>query len=245
MAWYLVPAGKAMFRDANAIAPNRKKTSDGSVGDTSHQARPSDHNPDRRSNPPGAVRATDVTHDPPGGWDAHARIRQCIARRDRRIKYVISQRKIISYYPVGSYPAWAERPYGGSNGHFAHAHTSYRTDTANDDSPWWPEAGGDELAGLGEQILAEVQALSAEVAKVNGRVDELEPAIGKLYPGGPSVQKALVKMVPLDPEQPDGPKVPQEHLNIITDMISEALNRIGAMETEIQAIKEKLNEDNG
>lgn len=248
MAWYVVPAVKAMFRDANRIAPNRKKSSDGTIGDTSHQARPSDHNPDKNSNPPGAVRAGDITHDPAGGFDVHKRIREAVKRRDRRGKYWITNGKIISYYSVGGYPPYAERPYSGSNAHRLHGHTSVRAEYQNDDSPWWGEEE-DELAGLGEQILAEVQAARSSLSILDQRVDLLDAEVeqillstGKKYPGGPSLQKAMVKYAD-DDQNPETPNVPQEHLNIIQDMLSEIINRQAESEARLTAIEAKLNED--
>ena len=57
----------------NAAAPNRSKASDGWIGDASHAARKSDHNPNRTPGdgiPDGVVCALDITHDPANGCDA-------------------------------------------------------------------------------------------------------------------------------------------------------------------------------
>lgn len=130
--WRLAPALIAAEAEADRIAPRRRRTSDGSIGDAAHRARPSDHNPSG-----GWVHALDLSHDPAGGFDAHAHARQIAARRDPRIKYLISNRQI--WNPSVS-PHW--RPYTGPNGHTSHVHISLRaTDAArNDTSPWFGAA---------------------------------------------------------------------------------------------------------
>ena len=47
MTWRLARALEQLRSQVNEKWPNRSKNSDGSIGDTSHAARPSDHNPDR------------------------------------------------------------------------------------------------------------------------------------------------------------------------------------------------------
>lgn len=212
MACQGAPSVKQMFTDANKIAPNRKKASDGICASQSHHAQ----NPssDHEAGPNGLAHAADLTHDPAGGWDAHARVQQVIARKERRVKYIISNRKIYSYYPVGNYPAWAGRPYHGANPHDKHAHTSTRSggEFDNDTSPWWGEE--DELAGLADQILAEVQAI--------------KDSVGLRYTGGPTIQKSLVKYADNDTD-PATPKVPEEHLNMISDKLDEMNNVLGEL----------------
>lgn len=51
MAWVVVPNLNEALEQLNARFPNRDKASDGSIGDASHQARQSSHNPDRTGNP--------------------------------------------------------------------------------------------------------------------------------------------------------------------------------------------------
>ena len=129
--WKLAPSLIAMEAEADRIAPRRSRASDGSIGDQSHRARASDHNPEN-----GWVTALDLTHDPRNGWDAHARARQLAARRDPRIDYIISNWEIWDLSR-----GW--RQYTGSNGHTAHAHFSiFNTATARGlTDPFWPAAG--------------------------------------------------------------------------------------------------------
>jgi hypothetical protein len=131
--WRLAKSLIAMEAEADRLAPNRNRASDGSIGDQSHQARQSDHNPDGDK----TVDALDLTHSPERGWDTHARARQ-VARNvvngiERRIKYIISLGEIFS--KKGG--RWAWRPYTGPNKHVTHAHYSVEDAYQDDTSPWF------------------------------------------------------------------------------------------------------------
>jgi hypothetical protein len=116
----LVPCLDALRSEFNRNFPRRDKASDGWIGDASHQASRSDHNPDSR----GIVHAIDVDEDlrAPG-----ASMRECVdevvrrhrAGQDNRITYVIYERTIWS----ATYD-WRPRAYSGSNPHDKHAHFS-------------------------------------------------------------------------------------------------------------------------
>lgn len=108
----------------NTQYPNRKKGSDGWIGDPAHAARVSDHNP----NSAGVVCALDITHDPASGMDSYKLAEILKANKDRRIKYVISNKKIFSN-------DWIWRPYTGSNPHSQHIHVSVGPNY-DDPSPW-------------------------------------------------------------------------------------------------------------
>ena len=63
MAWRLARSLDTFGMQMDALWPNRSKVSDGTIGDTAHSHRKSDHNP----NSAGVVTARDVTHDPASG----------------------------------------------------------------------------------------------------------------------------------------------------------------------------------
>ena len=134
MSWFVAPSLRSLFAEVNRSAPRRNKRSDGSVGDTSHQARKSDHNPDRSAG--GVVRAIDVTHDPGGGCDCNQLTAKIRARRDPRVAYVIWNRRIMA--GQGGPSPWVWRRYTGPNPHNHHMHVSIRhTRTAETETGAW------------------------------------------------------------------------------------------------------------
>jgi hypothetical protein len=112
------------------MAPSRNKADDGTIGDPAHQARKSDHNPDTN----GVVTAMDITNDPAHGADAGAIAEMLRLSKDRRIKYVISNRRIFS----SLVSPWQWRRYDGVNAHTEHVHISVIDDPAlYDDTAQW------------------------------------------------------------------------------------------------------------
>jgi hypothetical protein len=134
VSYYLAPSLVAARAEANRIAPRRGKASDGWIGDPAHAARNSDHNPGARN----LVHALDLTHDPPGGFDAHAHAERLRVAQDRRVKYLISRGRIAG--PGASGGGWHWRRYTGPNPHDRHVHISIHSTVAaeTDTRPWWP-----------------------------------------------------------------------------------------------------------
>lgn len=126
MAWRLARSLVKLREQIDTAHPNRSKISDGSIGDTRHSARKSDHNPNER----GIVTAVDLTHDPAHGVDGNILSRQLAS--DPRVKYIIWSGSIFrSYKPE---LGWAK--YTGPNRHDHHVHVSVLAGKANDDSAW-------------------------------------------------------------------------------------------------------------
>jgi hypothetical protein len=127
----LCKAGQQLRLQVDDTYPDRDRTSDGWIGDTRHQARPSDHNPDEQ----GIVRAVDIDRDLSGKAkpdlmpDLADQIRLCARAGDKRISYVIFDGRIAS-----SKKAWAWRPYDGVNKHNHHCHISFTKAGDNDSS---------------------------------------------------------------------------------------------------------------
>jgi hypothetical protein len=135
MSWRLAGALKQLLAEVNAEFPGRPKQSDGTIGDLAHSSRTSDHNP----NSSGVVTALDVTEAWVGGHRVADNILYLLLeRRDPRVKYIIHEGSMWSSYPKGGYPAWAKRPYTGSNKHFQHIHVSVHghPDLADDRAGW-------------------------------------------------------------------------------------------------------------
>jgi hypothetical protein len=117
----------------NAAAPHRSKASDGWIGDKAHfkKGSASDHNPWVDG---GVVTALDITHDPARGCDAEAIAEALIQSKDKRIKYIIWDRQIVS----STKSPWKWRTYTGANPHNKHVHISVVSQASGyDDTSAW------------------------------------------------------------------------------------------------------------
>ena len=117
----LSKAAEQLRSEINVKYPKRDKRSDGWIGDLSHSARKSDHNPDKN----GWVRAIDIDSDLVKGsskesWLVAENIKMIALKGDKRISYIIHQQRIAS-----SRQNWAWRVYKGSNPHVSHLHISF------------------------------------------------------------------------------------------------------------------------
>lgn len=126
--WRLARSLVKLRAQIDALSPKRNREHDGTVGDTSHSARKSDHNPDAR----GIVHAIDITHDTEHGCNAASIAEELRKSRDRRISYVIWNRRIFSRTNT----PWEWRPYSGANPHDKHVHISVSVGMEDDESPW-------------------------------------------------------------------------------------------------------------
>ena len=114
-------AAEQLRSEINTKYPNRDKRSDGWIGDTAHNARKSDHNPDKQ----GWVRAIDIDSDlvkssSKESWLLAEQIKTIALKGDKRISYVIHQHRIAS--PRQN---WVWRVYKGANPHVSHIHISF------------------------------------------------------------------------------------------------------------------------
>ena len=158
--WTLAPALKTLIAQINAAAPSRSKASDGTVGDSAHSARKSDHNPDSR----GIVHAADITDDD-AHFDATKMFDAIIASRDPRVKYLIHRGRIVS--GNGGPSPWKSRAYTGANGHFKHVHVSVTDAGENDTRPW----------SIAQSAPVDVKALQAQLTVLGfepGAIDGLD-----------------------------------------------------------------------
>ena len=126
----LCEAGVTLRAQIDSAFPNRDRRSDGWVGDTSHSARKSDHNPDAK----GWVRAIDIdanlSDDPKASYVLANQLR-LLARRDRRLSYIIYSGRIASRRSL-----WRWKKYTGVNPHTSHLHISFTKKGDKDGKPF-------------------------------------------------------------------------------------------------------------
>ena len=120
----LCKAGQQLREQFDDEFSSRLRDSDGWVADARHLAAgTSDHIPDSQT---GVVRAIDVDRDVSGKAkpdlmpDIANQIRLCAKAGDKRISYVIFEKRIAS-----SRMGWRWRKYKGSNPHNHHCHISF------------------------------------------------------------------------------------------------------------------------
>jgi hypothetical protein len=131
--WRVADSLQKLRAQINALAPNRNKSWDGTIGDPSHQTRDSDHNPWVMDGKIGVVTAMDITNDPTNGCDAALIVEAIRVAQDSRVKYLIWNSQIAS-----KKLSWAWRPYNGQNPHDHHFHISVINEKSeyDDDSDW-------------------------------------------------------------------------------------------------------------
>lgn len=191
MSWRVSKALLTLRAEVEKAHPGRSRVSDGTVGDTSHSARVSDHNPDEN----GIVHAWDVTvwddADPDNLDDVAQPLAEFLrAKRDPRTKYVIHRGQMFRGYDKPGIPAWTWSPYTGPNGHFHHVHVSVYGD---DGAPWGypgtttttptPEPPKGPLMALTDaeqtEILTKVRDIHAQTGMIRGFVDAVLEAAEK------------------------------------------------------------------
>lgn len=166
MAYRRARSLDTLVNQVNAMAPNRRKASDGWIGDQAHRNRKSDHNPNSR----GVVQAQDITHDPANGADMRDLTERI--KNDERVKYIIFDRRIWN-------PSVARRwrPYSGSNPHTVHAHISVSNNAMlYDNTRAWnigTQREEDEMTPEQEKrILHAIDHLGDRVDAIEKKVDQ-------------------------------------------------------------------------
>lgn len=139
--WILVPCLGQLRTELNRIAPGRDTSSDGTIGDTAHQSRSSDHNDDEVGEVP--IRDADGKHEVHAvDLDADLResdltmekvvqhiVARCRSGAEKRLRYVIYNRRIWE-----ASNNWRQRSYNGDNPHDQHAHFSASYETRHEES---------------------------------------------------------------------------------------------------------------
>ena len=136
----LCKAGQQLREQIDDDYPERDRKSDGWIADARHLAKgTSDHIPRD-----GIVRALDIDSDlnahPEEVFALVEKIRKTAKRGDKRIKYIIHNKRIAS--PILN---WKWRKYRGSNPHISHFHISFTT--LGDDNGKWFDLEGERKNG--------------------------------------------------------------------------------------------------
>lgn len=149
-SWYVAPALVQFRKETDERWPERRKASDGFIGDADHSSRDSQHNPNER----GAVNAADTDK---GGIDPYVLVNAAI--KDDRTWYVIYDETIWSRKNN-----FRPEKYIGKNKHKQHVHISIRTGAQyeNNTSSWGilPVKTNQELT-------------VADIAKIESELSEL------------------------------------------------------------------------
>lgn len=168
MAWHLSPSLEVLRDEINERWPNRDRRSDGSIGDASHQAGTSDHNPDANE----SVNAIDVDEDIHhiGASGKSEEIYKIIEAFE---KHPAAHYWIYEGQIADKDDGWTRRSYSGSNRHTEHAHFSIRhgNEYENDTRPWGLLEGNvskeDVKAGIYE-FLTEAAARTTPTGRAYG-----------------------------------------------------------------------------
>ncbi|GLY95695.1 hypothetical protein [Actinoplanes sp. NBRC 103695] len=216
--WILVACLVSLRNEFNALAPDRDKSSDGSIGDEAHASSSSDHNPDETGATPyedadstNEVHAIDVDVNlRTSGWSMERAVQIIVGRHrvgvDDRLQNVIYNRRVWSR----SW-GWTEREYTGSNPHDKHAHFSsrYTTGEESDTRPWGlldEEDGMDAaefFASAAKAARGDADATAGDRTNRNNAVQVLRFALGlpveaqtaENLPSGPDGQLARIEAV--------------------------------------------------
>lgn len=200
MAWRLAQALIQLRAEVNNRFPDRRKDSDGTIGDEAHASRSSDHNPWVKDGVMGVVTAIDLTHDPKSGFDSYWFAERLLETKDPRIKYIISNRKIASG-SAGPKP-WEWRAYSGKNPHAHHIHISVKEDKKfYDNSDTWNEKTKDKH---GHPVFVEL----FKEGTIPTKDYKEPPRTIRLGAGGDEVKKlqAALKFAKEDQDGVFGPK---------------------------------------
>lgn len=135
-AWRMARSLEVLRAELDGAYPHRDRRSDGGVGDTSHQARPSKHNP----GPDGIVEARDFDEDVKAGSRPLWPFVQYLVRLGRAGTHpalgagahIIYEGRIWSHAR-----GWVERPYTGANAHEEHAHVAVADGPGKDSRKAW------------------------------------------------------------------------------------------------------------
>ncbi|HEX8344741.1 MAG TPA: hypothetical protein VF657_08360 [Actinoplanes sp.] len=188
-SWRLARSLDILRDEVNDRWPNRSKVSDGTLGDTAHSSRTSDHNP----SPAGVVRALDITG---AGIDVHwyaEHIRQLGASGHPALQnhgYVIFNHR-AAYATRG----WQWVPYTGANAHTQHVHVSVGRSVGQYDSTvsWGVRSGA--APQRRPTPRKDPDMTPAQEAKLHARLDNFAAELADMKRTQADVQRTQTALV--------------------------------------------------
>lgn len=190
-----LPASITLTDEVNELAPGRRKTQDGGIGDKKHQKVKSDHNLDEVGN-------TGSSSDPDGIPEVHAKdldargpwpagwsmmrivliiVGRCVSGAEKRLKYIIYDGWIWEG------PLWRKVKYGGADQHHEHAHFSFRY-------------GSGPAPGNPEQVTTPYGIMAARRAELAPKPPAKPPVEDDDMPSATDVAKAVVHELVVTPK---------------------------------------------
>ena len=172
MSWHLAPSLVQFRAEVDKKWPKRSKKSDGTVGDTSHSARKSDHNPNSRN----SVNAIDITYP---GVDPDVVI--AAVKKHPSAAYVIFNRHIYS-----ATDGWVKKPYAGISPHTEHLHISIKQSVKAENSTvkWFTTPAKPVVKPVKKPALPKYPgANKLKVGSKNTAVKVVQTAVGNSVTG--------------------------------------------------------------
>ena len=194
--WTLAPALQQLREQINAAFPSRDRSSDGSIGDTRHSSRKSDHNP----NAAGVVCAIDIDEDLSPSNTVAGIVAQIQMSRDSRVAYIIYEGQITV---KGDITRWKD--YHGVNPHKHHAHISVKQDAKlyNDRRPWHIAGAITAAPAVAE---AESTVRDLKIGDTGDAVKAVQTALGINADGifGPNTRRTVISFQSKNGLEADG-----------------------------------------
>ena len=170
--WRLAKSLEVLRAEIDALAPDRSRVLDGTIGDAAHSVRVSRHNPYQ-----GVVCALDLTHDPEHGLDCGWLFEYLRTHPHPNLEYIIHNRQVTRRRT-----GWKIDRYTGSHDHAGHIHIAvgHGTDGApfvsltevDNVTPWLE--GGEDLNEMQDELLKQNRlsnvARSYDVAMIDALI---------------------------------------------------------------------------
>lgn len=199
MSWRIAKSLDTLRKQINADFPTRDKSSDGTIGDQSHSARKSDHNPNKA----GVVCAYDIDEDLNSTTTLQQVVDSICAARDPRVNYIIYEAKIT----IAGSELQRWKKYTGKNAHKHHAHISVHQDPKLYDStaPWKIDVVKTSAAAP----LQQTESLNKAGSEIPETTSEQPPSNGQ------TIKAEITSEGAVTVEKTEGAPAPKERIAVV------------------------------